>query len=84
MAIGAELTSQRSNLIRTRKIASEVKFDIVGQKSSHHLISSKIISTGLYVKEIVLISIIVTGLWTLKIFNFASEVNIDFIGQTSL
>ena len=53
-------------------LASEVKFDLGGQKSSRQKIVY--LTKELCIKEIVLISNIISKLWTFEIFSLASEV----------
>ena len=62
-------------------LASEVKFDLGGQKSSRQKIVY--LTKELCIKEIVLISNIISKLWTFEIFSLASEVKFDLGGQRS-
>ena len=62
-------------------LASEVKFDLGGQKSSRQKIVY--LTKGLCLQEIVLISNIISKLWTFEMFSLASEVKFDLGGQKS-
>ena len=53
-------------------LASEVKFDLGGQKSSELKVAY--LTKRLCIEEVVLISIRVSDLWTYEIFSLASEV----------
>ena len=68
-------------MFKISNLASEVKFDNVGQSS----FGSKVayLTKGLCRKEIFLISIIFSKLWPFEIFNLASEVKFDLGGQSS-
>ena len=60
-------------------LASEVKFDLGGQKSSRQKIVY--LTKELCIKEIVFISNIISKLWTFEIVDLASEVKFDLGGQ---
>ena len=59
-------------MIEIFHLASVVKFDLGGQRSFGKKVAY--LTKGLYIKEIVLISIIVSELRTFEIFNLTLEV----------
>ena len=75
------ITASELRTFEIFNLASEVKFDLGGQKSSRQKLAY--LTKGIYIKEIVLISNIVCKLWTFEIFSLASEVIFDLGGQRS-